>query len=90
MQSISGTVVAALNGINGLSDSLKDSVNNIASAIEEQTAVTADISQNMSITSTAVSEIDSNLQSIKSMVSKVISIADNSIEESRRAASVYQ
>ncbi len=64
IQTVSGEVVSALNAIKQSVGAVQNSVTGVASAIEEQSAVTREISSNMQTASTAVGEINSGLQSI--------------------------
>ena len=59
IQTVSGEVVSALNAIKQSVGAVQNSVTGVASAIEEQSAVTREISSNMQTASTAVGEINS-------------------------------
>lgn len=64
MQSVSGEVVQSLSVISSSMNSVLDNVASVASAIEQQNAVTVDISQNMQQAVGAVNEISSSLEEI--------------------------
>ena len=64
IQSISGEVVGALDGIRSSIESVRDYVLTTASAVEEQTAVTGEMSRSMQGASTAVSAITRNIGDI--------------------------
>lgn len=61
MQEVSGEVVGALGTIGGSVDTMRELVSAIASAIEEQNAVTKDISVNMQTAAAGVRDITRNL-----------------------------
>lgn len=64
MQDVSGSVVGALTRIKSAVMTVEDSVTSIASAIEEQSAVTSQMSAHMQTASVACSEVDNNLRDI--------------------------
>ena len=64
MQSVSSDVVMALSQIKAAVISVEDSVTGIAGAIEEQSAVTSQMSNHMQTASVACSEVDNNLRDI--------------------------
>ena len=64
MQVVSGTVVTSLTQIKAAIASVEDSVTAIASAIEEQSAVTGQMSSHMQTASVACGEVDTNLRDI--------------------------
>lgn len=66
MQTISGDVVDALNNIKTAITTVHGSVVGVASAIEEQSAVTGEISSHMQTAACAVDEVDNNLKEILS------------------------
>lgn len=66
MQTISNEVVQALSMIKSSIGSVQTSVTGVAGAIEEQSAVTTEISSNMQTASIACGEVDSNLREILS------------------------
>lgn len=68
IQKVSGDVVTALDTIKLSIEDVRASVTGVASAIEEQTAVTSEISNNMQIASTACEEVDRNLVNVLSSV----------------------
>ena len=91
MQSVSDAVVRALAVIKTSIAEIESSVTGVGGAVEEQAAVTREISQNMQATSEAVSQIDNGINEIRAS----IQIADtasttvrNEIKElkSRKAA----
>jgi len=64
MQGISGDVAASLSAIAGSITSVRDFVSGIASAVEEQSAVTQEISTNMQTAARGVSNINQSLQAL--------------------------
>lgn len=66
MQSVSGDVVSALTQIKVAINTVENTVTGIASAIEEQSAVTSQMSAHMQTASVACSEVDTNLRDILS------------------------
>lgn len=66
MQNISSDVVGALATIKHSIEQVQTSVTGVASAIEEQSAVTMEISSNMQTASIACGEVDDNLKHILS------------------------
>lgn len=66
MQSISGDVVEALAAIGQSLDAVRGFVTGVASAVEEQSAVTSEISASMQTAAQGVAEIDTNLRSLAS------------------------
>ncbi len=64
MQEVSGDVVRDLGTIKKSIESIQESVAAVASAIEEQSAVTVEISSNMQTTSIACADMDINLKEI--------------------------
>ena len=71
IQSISGDVVDALGGIRQSIEAVRDYVLTTASAVEEQTAVTTDMSRSMQGASTAVSAITGNIGEIAASIHQV-------------------
>jgi methyl-accepting chemotaxis protein len=69
MQSISSDVVRILNNIKEAISGVQISVSGVASAIEEQSAVTTEISSNMQVASDACAEVDKNLRDVLESVS---------------------
>jgi len=84
LQGISGEVVAALDGIRGSIDNVREYVAATASAVEEQSAVTRDMSSNMQNASMAVDTITSNISSIAAAVSQ----AGSAVTTTKEAAQV--
>ncbi len=66
MQNVSNSVVGALTQIKAAIGTVENSVTGIASAIEEQSAVTSQMSAHMQTASVACSEVDTNLRDILS------------------------
>ena len=64
IQSVSGDVVSSLSTIKHSVEAIRNSVNGVAGAIEEQSAVTLEISNNMQTASLACGDLDSNLREI--------------------------
>jgi methyl-accepting chemotaxis protein len=71
IQSVSGDVVKSLSAIERGMQSVESSVAGVAGAIEEQTAVTQEISSNMQMTTGAVKEIEDSLHSIRAAASDI-------------------
>ncbi|KJB90207.1 chemotaxis protein [Skermanella aerolata KACC 11604] len=71
IQSISGDVVDALGGIRQSIEAVRDYVLTTASAVEEQTAVTTDMSRSMQGASSAVSAITGNIGEIAASIHQV-------------------
>jgi methyl-accepting chemotaxis protein len=66
MQNVAGDVVTSLVSIKEAIESIEEGVSGVASAIEEQTAVTGQMSAHMQTASVACSEVDNNLKDILS------------------------
>ena len=66
MQNVSSSVVTALIQIKAAINTVENTVTGIASAIEEQSAVTSQMSSHMQTASIACSEVDNNLRDILS------------------------
>jgi methyl-accepting chemotaxis protein len=64
IQSVSGDVVTSLATIKHSVEAIRNSVNGVAGAIEEQSAVTLEISNNMQTASLACGDVDTNLKKI--------------------------
>jgi len=84
VQTISGNVVSALESIRGSVDVMRSHVSATAAAVEEQTAVTRDMSQNMQGTARDVQAIAENIAGITAAVSQVSS----AVATTREAAKV--
>jgi methyl-accepting chemotaxis protein len=84
VQTISGNVVSALQSIRGSIDVMRNHVSATATAIEEQTAVTRNMSQNMQGTSHDVKAISGNITAISSAVKQVAA----AVATTREAAKV--
>ncbi|MDF1794370.1 MAG: PAS domain-containing methyl-accepting chemotaxis protein [Thalassobaculaceae bacterium] len=85
MQSVSSAVVSALATIKTSIGEIESSVTGVGGAVEEQAAVTREISQNMQVTSQAVSEIDNGINDIRSS----ITIADTASTTVRDEISAF-
>jgi methyl-accepting chemotaxis protein len=66
MQTVSGDVVASLTAIGQAIDVVRGFVTGVASAVEEQSAVTQEISMSMQTAAHGVAQIDRNLQALAS------------------------
>ncbi len=84
VQSISGEVVGALNTIRQSIENVREYVAATASAVEEQSAVTRDMSANMSNASQAVDTISGNVAGIAAAVQQ----AEAAIAKTKEAAAV--
>ena len=73
VQTISGNVVSALESIRSSVDTMRGNVSATAAAVEEQTAVTRDMSQNMQGTARDVQTISDNIAAITAAVKQVSS-----------------
>lgn len=82
VQLVSGEVIGALKQIQDSVVHVKDFVSGTASAVEEQSAVTRDISSNMHSAATAVNSIASNIVSI----SEAIKLANTAMGTTKQAA----
>ena len=71
MQSVAGEVVEALGLISANMHSVLENISSVAGAIEQQNAVTSEISGNMQAAVSAVHDIEENLGRITAMFSKV-------------------
>jgi methyl-accepting chemotaxis protein len=83
LQTISNDVVSTLENIKHSVGVMRDSVITTASAVEEQSAVTRDMSANMQDTASAVAAITGNITAISAAVSQV-STAVNTTREAAR------
>ncbi|QQP88372.1 PAS domain-containing methyl-accepting chemotaxis protein [Skermanella sp. TT6] len=84
IQAISGDVVEALGGIRQSIEAVRDYVLTTASAVEEQTAVTTDMSRSMQGASTAVTAISSNIGDIVASIHQV----KGAVDKTREAAQI--
>ena len=84
VQGVSLEVAGALTRVKQSIDSLREFVSATAAAVEEQSAVTQDVSSNMSGASSAVASIDGNMVSVAAAIHQ----AASAIEETREAARV--
>ncbi|MEK7801924.1 MAG: PAS domain-containing methyl-accepting chemotaxis protein [Pseudomonadota bacterium] len=82
MQSVSNEVVGSLTGIRQSIDVVRDYISGVAAAVEEQSAVARDMSSNMQIASTAVSETSTNVAAIV----EAADVAANAVEGTKAAA----
>jgi len=71
VQNVANEVVSALDGIRGAISRVQDYVSATASAVEEQSAVTRDMSMNMQSAATTVETINSNIQEISGALTQV-------------------
>jgi methyl-accepting chemotaxis protein len=84
VQSISGEVVKALDSIRGSIEIMRDNVVATAASVEEQSAVTRDMSQNMQQAARAVGAISDNMSGISAAVTQV----SQAVATTREAAMV--
>lgn len=84
IQAISGEVVGALETIQRAVQTVRDGVTSISSAVEEQSAVTNGVTNNMRIMASSVEGLTSNLETIRISTSRVA----DSVKKTREAASV--
>ncbi|MGE3934024.1 MAG: PAS domain S-box protein [Rhodospirillaceae bacterium] len=84
IQAVSADVVSALTAIKTSIDALRDYVSATAAAVEEQTAVTGEMSSTMNNASHAVAAIGGNIEDI----STAIDLTDQAILQTREAAKV--
>ena len=66
MQGISGKVVDALGAIGQSITAIRGIVNGVASAVEEQSAVTQEISASMQTAALSVADVNRNMQALAS------------------------
>lgn len=86
MQSVSTEVVEALNAIKSSVQAVEKNVAGAAGAVEEQTAVTGEISANMQTASQALSSVDEALSGIV----KSLEVAGRYAREGREAYSAFR
>lgn len=84
IQTVSGDVVTALDAIRGSVDIVRNHVVATSAAVEEQTAVTRDMSANMQQAARAVGAISESMSAIASAVQDV----SGAVGETRKAAQV--
>jgi methyl-accepting chemotaxis protein len=84
VQSISSEVVKALDSIRGSIEIMRDNVVATAASVEEQSAVTRDMSQNMQQAARAVGAISDNMSGISAAVTQV----SQAVATTREAAMV--
>ena len=84
VQSVSSDVVASLNSIKASVEVMRENVLATSSAVEEQNAVTRDMSQNMHGTAKSVTAITGNIAAISAAVTQVAA----SVSTTRDAAKV--
>lgn len=75
MQIVSGDVVECLKGIHQAIESVEKSVTVVASAVEEQSSASREVSVNMQNASQAVQEIDDSLRSIAKSTEDAVGLA---------------
>lgn len=73
MQNVTTSVVSALGCIKQSMDTVSSSVAGVAGAVEEQNAVTVDISRNMQSAATAVNSVDTNIGVIAQAIQSISS-----------------
>ncbi len=83
MQETTGQAVEAIKAIMAVINNIGDIASSIASAVEEQTAVTNDISSNMQSAAQGVELITTNMQSISSATAQINSATQNVKEASQ-------
>lgn len=83
MQRVSGAVVDSLTAIKASVQSVSESVSGVAGAVEEQQAVTAEISNNMQMASSGVGSIDTSIGEILSAVETADTFAREGMTISR-------
>lgn len=81
IQTASGEMVTRLGEINKSIDPVQQSIASVASAAEQQSASTREISQSMQTASASVGEIDSNTEAASAAVAEI----NESLEEIRQA-----
>ncbi|NUB29113.1 methyl-accepting chemotaxis protein [Azospirillum brasilense] len=84
MQAVSSDVVASLGNIRQATSNLMEFVTVSAGAVEEQSAVTGDMSTNMQNASASVSAVDHNIGAINSAITQIAS----AVSETKEAAKV--
>src|SRR5690606_9154237 len=82
VQTVSGDVLTALQAIQGSVVQVRDFVSGTASAVEEQRAVTRDISANMQRAASAVNSIAANIVSISGAIKQ----ANEAMATTKKAA----
>ena len=88
MQAVSGDVVDILATVKTSIDSVNEYVTAVAGAVEEQTAVTREISSNMHTASSGVNEISSTMAGLSSLMDQAkSSVAEVETEVSRLSSS---
>ncbi len=80
MQTISTDVVHRLSGIKGAVEMVESSVTTVASAVEEQTVTTQEITSNMHTATVAVGNINVNLGSISEAIKNANEFAEEGTE----------
>ncbi|PCI51540.1 MAG: chemotaxis protein [Alphaproteobacteria bacterium] len=80
MQSISDDVVVRLGGIKSAVGMVESSVTTVASAVEEQAVTTREITSNMQTASTAVDDINRNLDSISVAITSANDLAGEGVK----------
>tara|TARA_R110002096_G_scaffold426421_1_gene636135 strand:- start:23769 stop:25652 length:1884 start_codon:yes stop_codon:yes gene_type:complete len=80
MQSVSNDVAGQLDGIKSSVQSVESSVMSVSSAVEEQAATSLEITRSMQIASTAVEDINTNLDTISAAVDEADHLAKDGTE----------
>ncbi|TWB24608.1 methyl-accepting chemotaxis sensory transducer with Pas/Pac sensor [Nitrospirillum amazonense] len=83
MQSVAGEVVGALEGIRRSIDAVRDHVTSAVAAVEQQGAVTLEMSQNMQQTAGAVDTVTENINDIGRAIRQVETMVDKTREAAR-------
>ncbi|WP_040847140.1 methyl-accepting chemotaxis protein, partial [Nitrospirillum viridazoti] len=83
MQSVAGEVVGALEGIRRSIDAVRDHVTSAVAAVEQQGAVTLEMSQNMQQTAGAVDTVTGNINDIGRAIRQVETMVDKTREAAR-------
>ncbi|MEC4590431.1 MULTISPECIES: methyl-accepting chemotaxis protein [Nitrospirillum] len=83
MQSVAGEVVGALEGIRRSIDAMRDHVTSAVAAVEQQGAVTLEMSQNMQQTAGAVDTVTENITDIGRAIRQVETMVDKTREAAR-------
>jgi methyl-accepting chemotaxis protein len=88
IQAVSGDVVKALGAIERGMQNVEASVTGVAGAIEEQSAVTREISSNMQMTTGAVKEIEHSLASIRGAAADINAQSQEIQSDFKRVVSI--
>jgi methyl-accepting chemotaxis protein len=80
MQTVSSEVVESLHGIRSTFKAVKDRITDVAGAVEEQSAATGELANNMQVASSAVEDITSNLVSLAEAIDGATGFAQQGID----------